>query len=83
MNSLKVQSFVSGDLFCEIPTLWAYNFLTVRRKNPKISLKNVKFIRDSVNQIKKYGYRVKNRSYLRFCEQRKLPFSNSRKNYYN
>jgi hypothetical protein len=31
-----------------------------RRKNPK-------FIRDSTKQIKKYGYRVKNRSYLRFC----------------
>ncbi len=29
--------------------------------------KNPKFIRDSVEQIKKYGYRVKNRSYLRFC----------------
>jgi hypothetical protein len=28
---------------------------------------NPKFIRDSVKQIKKYGYRVKNRSYLRFC----------------
>jgi hypothetical protein len=25
------------------------------------------FIRDSIKQIKKYGYRVKNRSYLRFC----------------
>ncbi len=29
--------------------------------------KNPKFIRNSVKQIKKYGYRVKNRSYLRFC----------------
>jgi hypothetical protein len=29
--------------------------------------KNPKFIRDSVKQIKNYGYRVKNRSYLRFC----------------
>jgi hypothetical protein len=47
--------------------LWAYNFQTVWRKNPKISLKNLKFIRDSVKQIKKYGYRVKNRSYLRYC----------------
>jgi hypothetical protein len=33
----------------------------------KILLKNLKFIRDSVNQIKKYGYCIKNRSYLRFC----------------
>ncbi len=32
-----------------------------------MSLKNPEFIRDSVKQIKKYGYRVKNRSYLRFC----------------
>jgi hypothetical protein len=36
-------------------------------KNPKVSLKNPEFIRDSIKQIKKYGYRVKNRSYLRFC----------------
>jgi hypothetical protein len=36
-------------------------------KNPKMSLKNPEFIRDSINRIKKYGYRVKNRSYLRFC----------------
>jgi hypothetical protein len=36
-------------------------------KNPKMSLKNQEFIRDSVKQINKYGYRVKNRSYLRFC----------------
>jgi hypothetical protein len=35
-------------------------------KNPKMSLKNPEFIRDSIKQIKKYGYRVKNRSYLRF-----------------
>ncbi len=27
----------------------------------------MKFIRDLVKQIKKYGYRVKNRSYLLFC----------------
>jgi ribosomal protein S30 len=47
--------------------LWAYNFGSVRRKNPKISLKNQEFIGDSIKQIKKYGYRVKNRSYLRFC----------------
>jgi hypothetical protein len=46
--------------------LWA-NFGSVRRKNLKISLKNRKFIRDLVKQIKKYGYRVKNRLYLRFC----------------
>jgi hypothetical protein len=32
-------------------------------ENPKISLKNLKLAK----QIKKYGYRVKNRSYLRFC----------------
>ncbi len=32
-----------------------------------MSLKNPEFIRDSIKQIKKYGYRVKNRSYLRFC----------------
>jgi hypothetical protein len=62
-----IQSFVSGGLICEIPTLWAYIFQTVWRKNPKISLKNQEFIRDSVKQIKKYDYRVKNRSYLRFC----------------
>jgi hypothetical protein len=36
-------------------------------KNPKMSLKNPEFIRDSIKQIKKYGYPVKNRSYLRFC----------------
>jgi hypothetical protein len=36
-------------------------------KNPKMSLKNPEFIKDSVKQIKKYDYRVKNRSYLRFC----------------
>jgi hypothetical protein len=36
-------------------------------KNPKMSLKNPEFIRDSVKQTKKYGYRVKNRTYLRFC----------------
>jgi hypothetical protein len=36
-------------------------------KNPKMSLKNPEFIRDSIKQIKKYGYRVKNRSYLRLC----------------
>jgi hypothetical protein len=53
--------------FVKFQTLWAYNFGTVRRKKSKISLKNPKFIRDSVKQIKKYGYRVKNRSYLRFC----------------
>jgi hypothetical protein len=47
--------------------LWAYNFGIVWRKNPKISLKNQEFIVDSVKQIKKYGYRVKNRSYLQFC----------------
>jgi hypothetical protein len=28
-------------------------------KNPKMSLKSPEFIRDSVKQIKKYGYRVK------------------------
>ncbi len=61
-----LQSFVSGDLICEISTLKAYN-QTILRKNPKISLKNLKFIGDSVKQIKKYGYRVKNRSYLRIC----------------
>jgi hypothetical protein len=47
--------------------LKAYKFQTVWRKNPKISLKNQEFIGDSVKQIKKYRYRVKNRSYLRFC----------------
>jgi hypothetical protein len=47
--------------------LKAYIFQTVWRKNPKISLKNQEFIRDLVKQIKKYGCRVKNRSYLRFC----------------
>ncbi len=66
-DDLQIQSFVSSDLFCEFPTLWAYNFRTIRGENPKISLKNPKFIRDLVKQIKKYGYRVKNRSYLRFC----------------
>ncbi len=59
--------FVSGGLICEISTLKAYIFQTVWRKNQKILLKNQEFIRDSVKQIKKYGYRVKNRSYLRFC----------------
>ncbi len=62
-----MQSLFRRDLFCEIPTLWAYNFGTVRRKKSKISLKNPNFIRDSIKQIKKYGYRVKNRSYFRFC----------------
>jgi hypothetical protein len=38
-------------------------------KKSKISPKNPKFIRDSVKQIKKYGYRAKNRSYLRFVRQ--------------
>jgi hypothetical protein len=47
--------------------LKAYIFQTVWRKNPKNSLKNQEFIRDLAKQIKKYGYRVKNRSYLRFC----------------
>ncbi len=61
-----LQSFVSGGLICEISILKAYIFQTVWKKNPKISLKNQEFIRDSVKQIKKYGYRVKNRSYLRF-----------------
>jgi hypothetical protein len=64
---MNIQSLLRRGLFCKIPTLWAYNFETVRRKKSKISLKNPKFIRDSVKQIKKYGYRVKNRSYLRFC----------------
>ncbi len=32
-----------------------------------MSLKNPEFIRDSIKHIKKYGYRIKNRSYLRFC----------------
>jgi hypothetical protein len=64
---IKVQSLLRREQFCEIPILWAYNFGTVRRKKFKISLKNPKFIRDSVKQIKKYGHRVKNRSYLRFC----------------
>ncbi len=62
-----VQSLLRREHFCEIPNLWAYNFGTIRRKKSKISLKNPKFIRDLVKQIKKYGYRVKNRSYLRFC----------------
>jgi hypothetical protein len=39
-------------------------------KSPKMSLKNPEFIRDLVKQIKKYGYRVKNRSYLRFCPEK-------------
>ncbi len=31
-------------------------------------IQNLKFIRDSVLKVnKKYGYRIKNRSYLRFC----------------
>ncbi len=64
---IKVQSLLRREQFCEISTLWAYNFGTVRRKKSKISLKNPEFIRDSVKLIKKYGYRVKNRSYLRFC----------------
>jgi hypothetical protein len=64
---IHIQSLLRREQFCEIPTLWAYNFGTVRRKKSKISLKNPKFIRDSVKQIKKYGYRVKNHSYLRFC----------------
>jgi hypothetical protein len=49
-----LQSLLRREQFCEIPTLWAYNFGTVRRKKSKISLKNPKFIRDSVKQIKKY-----------------------------
>ncbi len=44
----QIQSFVSGGLICEISTLKAYNFQTVWRKNPKISLKNQEFIGDSV-----------------------------------
>jgi hypothetical protein len=47
----------TGDLFCKISTLKAYDFQTVWRKNPKFSLKNLKFIRDLVKQIKKYGLR--------------------------
>ncbi len=91
MHSLSLFLFDDQN-YCDFSTLWAYNFGTVQRKKSKISLKNPKFIRDSVKQIKKYGYRVKNRSYLRFClaksrifrrEQRKMLFSNSRKNYYN
>jgi hypothetical protein len=39
-------------------------------KNPKMSLKNPEFIRDSIKQIKKYGYSVKNRSSLRFCPEK-------------
>ncbi len=87
-----VQSLLRRDLFCEIPTLWAYNFGTVRRKKSKISLKNPKFIRDSFKQIKKYGYRVKKPFVFAILsgkvgifrrEQRKMLFSNSRKNYYN
>jgi hypothetical protein len=50
--------------------LKAYIFQTVWRKNPKNSLKNQEFIRESIKQIKKYGYRVKNRSYLRFCPEK-------------
>jgi hypothetical protein len=46
--------------------LWAYNFGTVQRKKSKISLKNQKFIRESVKQIKKYGYRVKKT--VRICD---------------
>jgi hypothetical protein len=34
-------------------------------KNPKMSLKNPEFIRDSIKQIKKYGYRVKT---VRICD---------------
>jgi hypothetical protein len=41
------------------------NFGTVRRKKSKISLKNPKFIRDLVKQIKKYDYRVKT---VRICD---------------
>jgi hypothetical protein len=44
--------------FKKIPTLRAYNFETVWKKKSKILLKNQNFIRDSVKQIKKYGYRV-------------------------
>jgi hypothetical protein len=61
-----IQSLLRREQFYEILNLWAYNFGTVRRKKSKISMKNPKFIRDLVKQIKKYGYRVKNRSYLRF-----------------
>jgi hypothetical protein len=66
-ESRILQSLLRRDQFCEISTLWAYNFGSDWRKNIKISLKNPKFIRNSVKRIKKYGYRVKNRSYLRFC----------------
>jgi hypothetical protein len=65
--SKLLQSFVSRGLICEISTLKAYIFQTVWRKNPKISLKNQEFIRDSVKKIKKYGYRVKNRSYFPYA----------------
>jgi hypothetical protein len=56
----EIQSLLRSGLFCKILTLWAYNFGIVQRKNPI-------FIKDSVKQIKKYGYRVKNRSYLQLC----------------
>jgi hypothetical protein len=91
-NLHKLQHFVSGDLFFGIQTLWAYNFQTVRSKNPKISLKNLKFIRDSVKQINKYAYRGKKPFVFPILsgkvgifrrEQRKMLFSNSRKNHYN
>ncbi len=61
----NLQSLLRREQFCEIPTLWAYNFGTVRRKKSKISLKNPKFIRDSVKQIKKYGYLYKT---VRICD---------------
>jgi hypothetical protein len=89
---IDLQSFVSGGLICEISTLKAYIFQTVWRKNPKMSLKNQEFIRDSVKQIKKYGYRVKKPFVFAIlsgkvgifrCERRKMAFSNSKKNYYN
>ncbi len=43
---IYLQSFVSGGLICEISTLKDI-FQTVWRKNPKISVKNQEFIRDS------------------------------------
>jgi hypothetical protein len=46
-----IQSLLRREQFCEIPTLWAYNFGTVRRKKSKISLKNPKFIHGSLEAI--------------------------------
>jgi hypothetical protein len=76
-----IQSFVSGSLFCKISTLKACNFQTVWRKKFKISLKNLKFIRDLVKQIKKYGYLL--RSLVKkigictvFCYEREGGFEN-------